>query len=164
MQGWRKRGFCLEDEGQTPAIYKYPLHPSIPGDSMSTDYRFSYIIKTEAPKLVVMEAVQDALRPLGGVVRTNDDKGIISIVDGKIGIFGDFLFDCTVKINVIKKGDGKYKIKCMIEKSPNHIFWLILIAGLCTSFWPIWFFNFYYLFIDLGKEYQKKMEGVESFL
>jgi hypothetical protein len=41
---------------------------------------------------------------------------------------------------------------------------LILVGGLCSSFWVIWFFNFYYLFIDLGKEYQKKLDTVDTFL
>ncbi|MBN1390681.1 MAG: hypothetical protein JXA22_08585 [Candidatus Thermoplasmatota archaeon] len=131
---------------------------------MSTDYNFIRVVRTDAPQLVVMEAVRDAIGPLGGTLTTNDEKGIIKLVDGKIGIFGDFMFDCSARFVVKRKEEGKYTIDCSVRKDPNSIFWLILIGGLCAGLWPAWFLNIYYLFIDLGKEYQKKLENVDSYL
>ncbi|MGA1866671.1 MAG: hypothetical protein ACMUFK_04305 [Thermoplasmatota archaeon] len=131
---------------------------------MSTDYNFTHSVNTDAPLIVLLEAVQDALSPLGGNVTTNDEKGILNIADGKMGIFGDFMFDCSATLFIKKKSEGRYDIKCSIRKSPNFIFWLMLIGGFCTGLWPVWVFNIYYLFIDLGKEYQKKLESLETHL
>jgi len=131
---------------------------------MSTDYTFTHTVRSDAPMLVMMEAVQDALSPLGGKVTTNDEKGIIDIKDGKIGIFGDFMFDSYAKLTIKKKEEGKYSIKCRVSKDPNFIFWLLLIIGFCTGLWMVWALNVYYLFIDLGKEYQKRLENIEAHL
>ena len=131
---------------------------------MSTEYTFTHTIKTDAPMLVLMEAVQDSISPLGGSVTTNDEKGIITIENGKIGIFGDFMFDCYARINIRRRSEDKYSIKCRIRKEPNFVFWLILIVGLCTGLWPVWALNIYYLFIDLGKEYQKKLDNLDAHL
>ncbi|MGA1792854.1 MAG: hypothetical protein ACMUHM_02790 [Thermoplasmatota archaeon] len=134
------------------------------GKEMSTDYTFTHTVKSDAPMLVMMEAVQDALSPLGGTVTTNDEKGMINIENGKIGIFGDFMFETSARLIIKKKEEGKYSIKCRVSKDPNYIFWLLLIAGFCTGFWVIWGLNIYYLIIDMGKEYQKRLENLEAHL
>lgn len=131
---------------------------------MGTEYKFTRIIKTNAPLFVVLEAVQDALLPLGGSIKINDEKGIITVEDGKIGILGDFLFDCKAKIILSEKDDDKFKLICTITKNPSSLFWLFLIGGFCPGLWALWGLNVFYLIVDLGKEYQKRLNNVEDHL
>ena len=128
---------------------------------MSTNYTVSRTIRTERSLEEILEATEEVLTTLGGEISVNKDSGTISILNGKTGITGDFLFDCSAKVRVKKKAEGKYIIKCYVEKSPSTIFWLLLIGGLCFL-WYIWAGNIFYLFIDLGKEYQKKLDMIEA--
>jgi hypothetical protein len=108
----------------------------------------------------VTDAVALEMRKLGGQVITRNSA--IEVIDGTSGV--DFAFVAKFQANVYvapnKKKDDTYNIDCQIRYSPNAVFWICLILGLCTFF--AWIVNLLYLFINPVTAYQQALNRVQA--
>jgi len=130
---------------------------------MTTFYTVTKVVRTSAPLEEVVDATREALNPIGGSMKVNRKTGSIYINDGKSGVTGGALLDCSATVKIRKKGEDKYLIKCDLEKRPGLLFWLLLIGGFCFPPWP-WIGNILYLFIDLGSAYRNRLDSLEIYL
>ncbi len=126
---------------------------------MSTKSVFAEV-KTNQSLEEVTDAVVLEMRKLGGQVI--DRNGAIEVIDGTSGV--DFAFVAKFQANVYvapnKKKDNTYNIDCQIRYSPNAVFWICFILGLCT-FFP-WIGNVLYLFISPVTAYQQALNRVQA--
>ncbi|MCU0800024.1 MAG: hypothetical protein MUC62_10200 [Candidatus Thermoplasmatota archaeon] len=130
---------------------------------MSKAYFISRKIFSSDPYDIVFGKLERCLMELGGAFYADPASGTITVQDGKMGISGDFLFECRAQFKLERTSEGQYYLRGTVEKNPSTLFYLFLIGGLCVM-WPIWGLNVWYLVIDLGQEYQKKLMNFENML
>jgi uncharacterized protein (DUF1330 family) len=117
-------------------------------------------VKTTQSLEEVTDAVTTSMRRLGGQVFPRG--GTIEVIDGNAGVSCAFVakFQAFVSITRNKKKENTFDIDCQIRWSPNSIFWICLIAGLCLVF--TWIGNLLYLFIDPVSQYQQALDRVQA--
>ena len=114
-------------------------------------------IQTSAARADLLKATEDALRRVGGVLMTTGET--ISIQGGNAGVSTSFASDIQATAVVREKSPGEYEVTCTISTSPNAIFWVCAVVGLCI--WPLWIVNVFHFMVDPLPTYQRALDQIE---
>ena len=120
-------------------------------------YNLQKIVRTEQPIDDVVEATELAFSRLGGSL--NVAGNTINISQGKNGVSMAFLSSYHARVDIRENKKG-YKVQVQITRSPDVIFWLALIAGLCVIL--TWALNIMYFVSDPSQQYQMALDRIED--
>ena len=115
-------------------------------------------ITTSKPFNEVMDATEESLKRLGGVLQRTENA--FNILNGKSGVSMSFVAEINARVTVRQKSEGKYEIECNIDKRPNAFFWVCLIVGF-FFLWSLWIFNGLYFAVNPLPIYQTALDNIE---
>lgn len=128
---------------------------------MDTIYNIEEGFRSEKGFDEVFASLEKALSEMGGTFSSNKTAGTISILNGKGGMFGDFLMESEAQFTLKEKGTGEYLLTGSLKKKPSAIFWVCLIGGICLLMSPIGIIGIvgvvFYFVMDLEAEYRKRL-------
>lgn len=115
-------------------------------------------IRTTQPLEVVLQATEDAMRRLGGMLYRSGE--LITVQGGSSGVGTAFASDINATVSVRVKEPGEYEISCLITVTPNTLFWVCGIAGFfCLQ--PLWIVSLFYFIVDPQPTYQRALDQIE---
>ncbi len=121
-------------------------------------HRISRIINSSASLDQVMVAVEQSFRNLGGGITRGSNS--ITITNGKDGIPMAFGADINANLVIRQMQENQYEIVGNVERKPNTVFWICLVAGF-FFLWPLWIVNLMYFGINPLSSYQQALNSVQ---
>jgi len=128
---------------------------------MDTIYNIEETLRTERTFVDVFTSLEKVLGEMGGTFTSDRTSGSITVIDGKGGLFGDFLMETEAHFTLKEKVSGEYLLVGSFNKKPSMIFWICLVGGICL-FWNLIGWAgiagvIIYFMADLGEAYKKKI-------
>jgi hypothetical protein len=120
-----------------------------------------YTLETDQPLDLVTEAAGRALTMVGGTIVPI--AGGYEITQGVNGVNFAFTADFKAYVQVRAIDQRRYEVIANINWSPNAVFWVCLVVGVCVV-GLLWIVSLLYFFIDPSSTYQQALYSIPNYL
>jgi hypothetical protein len=117
-------------------------------------------IHTDQAVVAVQDATIATLRTLGGSIQQN---GIgFELTQASQGVTFAFIANFTTLVTIRSLHRDTYEVECIVQWSPNWLFWLCVILGV-FAFGVLWVIPILYFFIDPTDIYQQALYRIQGY-